>query len=73
MKLEIKTTLDLHFTYKDFVSAQGKSRREFARKKWVSVESLKEFITMLASTLHYNPDDAVQQFMLDIRKEIEKQ
>jgi len=39
---------------------------------WLSRDSLIDFITQLASYPHYNPDDGVQQFMLDIKKEIEK-
>ena len=40
--------------------------------EFVSVIDLIDFITQLAAHPHYNPDDSVQQFMLDIKKELEK-
>jgi len=71
MKLEVKTTLDLHFTYKDFVSAQGKSRREFGRKKWVSVESITENLKDILENV--KGCDIDTSIIFDLIQEIEKQ
>jgi len=45
--------------------------KEFDAKDVVTVDDMIDLITQLAMHPHYNPDDNVQQFMLDIKKELE--
>jgi hypothetical protein len=42
------------------------------KKKWVSVDEIKDYIKILAAHPHYNVDDSVQQFAKDILQEVEK-
>jgi len=71
--MKIKTTREIiNKTPKYDIKPKDSERLGYNyNTKWVTVDDMIDLITQLAMHPHYNPDDNVQQFMLDIKKELE--